>query len=102
MKKVYLMGFYHALIISNELPLPTPLKTTSARPLRGWAGGRCQEQTGRGGACVDLGGVAGRTDISYGKFFSHIKSSYRIIYKSEIAPALPMAVFESEFHRFNV
>ena len=55
-KKVFLMGFYHALIISNELPPPTPLKTTSARPLRGWAGGRCQEQTGRGWACVDLGG----------------------------------------------
>ena len=40
-KKVYSMGNYHALIISNELPPPTPLKTTSARPLRGWAGGRC-------------------------------------------------------------
>ena len=55
-KKVYSMGNYHALIISNKLPPPTPLKTPSARPLRGWLGGCCQEQTGRGWACVDFGG----------------------------------------------
>ena len=66
---MYLMGNYHALIISNKLPPPTPLKTTSARPLRGWAGAVVKNKLA-GGGLVSIWGVAGHTILSYGKFFT--------------------------------